>query len=137
MDAQLPEGNNASAPLGRSAQTYLAIGYHTEFSTLSGRGDRCSPYPRRYSAAFACSVILYPLKLRATSRPSLSALPARRPIGLTLFRAASTNQEGSAFPPAIVTSAHSHQARECPIACHFGQSPKLQVTVGSSKLDDV
>ena len=34
-------------------------------------------------------------------------------------------------------SAYPHQAREYPITCRFGQSPMLQVTFGSSRLDDV
>ena len=102
MDALPPKGT-AHRPLsGLSVQTYLAIGYHVEVSTLSRRGDRCIPCPTRYRPAFAFSTILYPLQLRTTLRSSLSAGQARRCIGLTLFRAKSTNQKGPAFSPVIV-----------------------------------
>src|SRR5215813_14261083 len=102
MDALPPKGT-AHRPLsGLSVQTYLAIGYHVEVSTLSRQGDPCIPYPARYRPAFAFSTILYPLWFRTASRPSLSARLARRHIGLTLFRAESTDCEGSALPPVIV-----------------------------------
>ena len=97
-----PKGT-AHRPLsGFSVQTYLAIGYHVEVSTLSRQGDLCIPYPTDYGPAFAFSTILYPLQLRTTLRSSLSAVQARRHIGLTLFRAKSTNQKGPAFSPVIV-----------------------------------
>jgi len=73
-----------------------------EVSTLSRQGDLCIPYPTDYRPAFAFSTILYPLQLRTTLRSSLSAGQARRHIGLTLFRAKSTNQKGPAFSPVIV-----------------------------------
>jgi hypothetical protein len=102
MDALPPKGT-AHRPLsGLSVQTYLAIGYHVEVSALSRRGDLCIPYPTRYRPAFAFSTILYPLWLRTALRPSWSAKQARHHMGLTLFRAESTDCEGSAFSPVIV-----------------------------------
>ena len=102
MDALPPKGT-AHRPLsGLSVQTYLAIGYHVEVSTLSRRGDLCIPYPTSYRPAFAFSTILYPLRLRMASRSPLSAELARHHMGLTLFRAKSTDQKGPAFSPVIV-----------------------------------
>jgi len=92
MDALPPKGTARRPLRGVSVQTYLAIGYHVEVSTLSRRGDRCIPYPTDYGPAFAFSTILYPLRLPTTLRPSLSAGLARRHMGLTLFRAKSTDQ---------------------------------------------
>jgi hypothetical protein len=56
-------------------ETHLAIGHQTEVSTLSGRGDRCIPYPDHYSPAFACSVILYPQRIHHALRRDLSTSP--------------------------------------------------------------
>jgi len=94
-----PEGY--IAPLGRLVQAYLPIGHHVEVSTLSGRGNRCIPYPDHYSPAFAFSTILYPLRHRPALRPGLSRVATRRHVGLTLFRTRSRSQEGSAFLPVV------------------------------------
>jgi len=120
MDALPPKGTEHRPLSGVSVQTYLAIGYHVEVSTLSRWGDRCIPYPSDYKPAFASATILYPLRLRTASRAPLSAGLARRHIGLTLFRAESTDCEGCAVSPVIVLSAYPHQARGYPITCHFG-----------------
>jgi hypothetical protein len=73
-----PEGwtpaPKGSVPFGRSEQTCLATGHHAEVSILSGRGDRCIPYPDHYSPAFASSAILYPQQLRVILQPHLSHL---------------------------------------------------------------
>jgi hypothetical protein len=97
-----PEGTAHRPYRGRSAQTYLAIGYHVEVCPLSRRGDLFIPYPVHYRPAFACSTILCPLWHRTTLRSSLSAVPARRHIGFALFRTKSASREGSAFSPVIV-----------------------------------
>ena len=107
-----PEGH---VRFGRLEQTCLATGHHAEVSTLSGRGNRCIPYPDHYSPAFAFSAILYPQPMHPILQPGLSRLSARPGYGLTLFRAKSTSQEDSAFLPVIVLSACPHQAGEHPI----------------------
>jgi len=96
-------------------QTYLAIGHHVDVSTLSGRGDRCIPYPCHYSPAFAFSTLLLPHRFRQASRHDLSCLAAQLRYGVSLFHARSTNREGSAFLPVIVLSACAHQAGTQPI----------------------
>jgi hypothetical protein len=109
-------------PSGRLQQTHLAIGHHVEVSTLSGRGDRCSPYPDHYSPAFACSTFLHPQQVRLILQPDLSRTAVRLRYGLALFRAASTSQEDPAFLPVIVVPACPHQAGRHPITYRFGQS---------------
>ncbi len=108
--------------MGWLEQTCLATGHHAEVSALAGRGDRCIPYPGRYSPAFACSAILYLHRLRQILQPDLSRIAARLRYRLTLFRATSTSQEDSAYLPMIVLSACSHQAGEHPITYRFGLS---------------
>lgn len=107
-----PEGQS---PPGRLEQTCLATGHHAEVSALSSRGDRCIPYPDRYSPAFAFSAILYPQQIRRILQPGLSRLAARLRYGLTLFRATSTSQEDPTFLPMIVLPACPHQAGRQPI----------------------
>jgi len=108
-----PEGE--SSPSGQLEQTCLATGHHAEVSALSGRGDRCIPYPGHYSRAFAFSAILYPQQMRLILQPDLSCLAARLCFGLTLFRAMSKSQENPTFLPMIVLSACPHQAGRHPI----------------------
>ncbi len=112
-------------------QTYLAIGHHVEVSTLSGRGDRCIPYPGHYSPAFACSTFLYPQRLRLILQPDLSHVAVRLRYGLALFRAVSTSQEDPAFLPVIVASACPHQAGRHPITYRFGQSLSVDLALSS------
>ena len=88
-------------PPGRLLQAYLSIGHQVEVSTLSGRGDRCIPYPSHYSPAFAFSTIPYPQPSHPALRLDLSSVATRHDYGLTLFRTTSTSQEGSAFLPAV------------------------------------
>ena len=107
-----PEGH---VPFGRLEQTCLATGHHTEVSTLSGRGDRCIPYPDRYSPAFAFSAILYPQQLRVILQPHWLHRLVQLRYGLTLFRAMSTDREDPTFLPVIVLSACPHQAGRQPI----------------------
>jgi hypothetical protein len=107
-----PEG---LVPSGWLEQTCLATGHHAEVSALSGRGDRCIPYPGHYSPAFAFSAILYPQHTHLILQPDWSRLAARRCYGLTLFRATSTSQEDPTFLPVIVLSACPHQAGGQPI----------------------
>ena len=102
-------------PSGWLEQTCLATGHHAEVSALSGRGNRCIPYPNHYSPAFAFSAILYPQHTRLILQPDLSRFAARRRYGLTLFRATSTSQEDPTFLPVIVLSACPHQAGRHPI----------------------
>lgn len=107
-----PEGH---VPFGRLEQTCLATDHHAEVSALSGRGNRCIPYPDHYSPAFAFSAILYPQQLRVILQPHWSHIAVRLHYGLTLFRAMSTGQEDPAFLPVIVVSACPHQAGRHPI----------------------
>jgi len=113
-------------------QTCLATGHHAEVSALAGRGDLCIPYPGHYSPAFACSAIPYLHRLRQILQPDWSRRSTRLRYRLTLFRAASTSQEDSAFLPVIVLSACPHQAGEQPITHHFGLS--LSVDLAHSSL---
>ena len=124
-----PEG---LVPSGWLEQTCLATGHHTEVSTLSGRGDRCIPYPDHYSPAFAFSAILYPQPMHPILQPGLSRLAVRLGYGLTLFRATSTSQGDPTFLPVIVLSACPHQAGRHPITYHFGRS--LSVDLARSGL---
>ena len=98
ISAVLSQENNVT-PIGDSAQTYLAIGYHVEVCTLSRRGNLFILYPHHYSTAFAFSTILYPLWFQITLRFSLSTVLARHHIGLTTFRINNKSWEGSAFSP--------------------------------------
>ena len=118
-DGLLPK---ESSPSGQLEQTCLATGHHTEVSTLSGRGNRCIPYPDHYSPAFAFSAILYPQPMHRILQPGLSRLAARLGLGLPLFRAMNTNREDPTFLPVIVLSACPHQAGRQPITYRFGQS---------------
>ncbi len=131
-----PEGWT-SAPKGRHpsggrTQTCLATDHHAEVSALSGRGNRCIPYPDHYSPAFAFSAILYPQQMRGSLHRRLSRLAARHRYGLTLFRAVSTSQEGLAFLPMTVLSACLHQAGRQPVTYRFGSS--LSVDLARSSL---
>ncbi len=54
-----PEGLRVLALwVGIDLQACLATDYLMEVSRLSSRGNRCIPYPPRYSEAFAFSIIL-------------------------------------------------------------------------------
>ena len=119
-DGRLPR--RANNPPGGRTQTCLATDHHAEVSALSGRGDRCIPYPDHYSPAFAFSAILYPQQMRVSLHRRLSRLAARHRYGLTLFRAVSTGQEGLAFLPVTVMSACLHQAGRQPVTYRFGSS---------------
>ena len=102
-----------------------------EVSTLSGRGDRCIPYPDHYSPAFACSTFLYPQQVRLILQPDLSRTAVRLRYGLALFRAVSTSQEDPAFLPVIVVPACPHQAGRHPITYRFGQSLSVDLALSS------
>jgi len=107
-----------------------------EVCTLSRRGNRFIPYPPHYRAAFAFSIILYPLGHQMILRSSLFALLAERPVGLTSFR---TSNRVGMVPPfrrwyCVSVSAPSKRTTD---HMPFWQSPILQVAFGSSKLDDV
>ena len=119
-DGRLPR--RADNPSGGRTQTCLATDHQAEVSALSGRGNRCIPYPDHYSPAFAFSAILYPQQMRVSLHRRLSRLAARHRYGLTLFRAVSTGQEGLAFLPVTVMSACLHQAGGQPVTYRFGSS---------------
>jgi hypothetical protein len=129
-DGRLPR--RADNPSGGRTQTCLATDHQAEVSALSGRGNRCIPYPDHYSPAFAFSAILYPQQMRGSLHRRLSRLAARHRYGLTLFRAVSTGQEGLAFLPVTVMSACLHQAGRQPVTYRFGSS--LSVDLARSSL---
>ena len=129
-DGRLPR--RADNPSGGRTQTCLATDHQAEVSALSGRGNRCIPYPDHYSPAFAFSAILYPQPMHPILQPGLSRLAVRLGYGLTLFRATSTSQGDPTFLPVIVLSACPHQAGRHPITYHFGRS--LSVDLARSGL---
>jgi len=73
-----------------------------EVCTLSRQGNRFNPYLHHYNAAFAFSIILYPLQQQVILRLPLSARQARRRNGLTTFRTSNKSWEGSAISPVIL-----------------------------------
>lgn len=67
-----------------------------EVSTLSGRGDRCIPYPSHYSSAFASSTIPYPQPSHPTLRSDLSHAYCRA-TQLRAYPVPYTEQEPGGF----------------------------------------
>ncbi len=127
-----PEG---LVPSGWLEQTCLATGHQAEVSALSGRGNRCIPYPDHCSPAFAFSAILYPQPMHPILQPGLSRLAARLGYGLTLFRATSTSQEDPTFLPMIVFASVSPPSRETSDHVPFWSEPVSRF--GSLRLDGI
>ena len=132
-----PEGDNTSSPFG-------SLG--TDLSR-----DRL---PRGSQHAFASGQSLHPLSdpLRDGVRLLHNPIPLAVSDGLTAAFVCQIGQTpqraypvprkehesvGSRLFAGDRLSAYPHQAGGYPITCRFGQSPMLQVTFGSLRLDDV
>jgi len=83
-DALTPGGDCTSSPPDAIYRPILR--QITRWKSARFRVGEFLPYPLHYREAFAFSTILYPLRPQITLRLPLSAIQARRHIGLTLFR---------------------------------------------------